>query len=410
MKGFLAANILLPKGNDLQNWAVVACDQYSSDPEYWDTIYERVKDKPSTLHLILPEAWLNSEKEKVHKEKIRQTMQNYLSSKLLQEYPNSYIYVERTLSNGAIRQGLIGALDLEAYDYHCPSDAPIRATEATILERIPPRARIRQEAIMEFPHILLLQNDLQDRLFQQLKAIRLEMPVLYDFDLMEDGGHIIGRLCQDETKELIDKWIEEYETSAQDQNTLVYAVGDGNHSLAAAKAIWTRLKGQLIPALQNIHPARFALAELENLHSDAQQFEPIHRILKDVDVQALLDSFPTVDPEQGYPIEWVSQTQKGTLYLDPTISPLPLAVLQKHLDAWLEENEGSIDYIHGEKELEKLAQKPNSIGFFLPSIEKNSLFETIMQDGSLPRKTFSMGHANEKRYYLEGKVLIVKNS
>lgn len=408
MKGFLAANILLPQGNDLQNWSVVACDQFSSDPDYWDHIYERVKDKPSTLHLILPEAWLNSEKEKVHKEKIRQTMQNYLSSNLLREYPNSYIYVERTLSNGMIRQGLIGALDLEAYDYHCPSDAPIRATEATILERIPPRARIRQEAIMEFPHILLLQNDLQDRLFRQLKAIRLEMPILYDFDLMEDGGHIIGRLCQGETKELIDKWIEEYESEAQEQDALMYAIGDGNHSLAAAKAIWTRLKGQLIPALQSMHPARFALAELENLQSDAQQFEPIHRILKNVDVEALLESFPDVASENSYPIEWVSQSQKGTIYLDSSISPLPLAVLQKHLDAWLEQNEGEIDYIHGEKELEALAQKPNSIGFFLPAIEKNSLFETIVQDGSLPRKTFSMGHANEKRYYLEGKILVTK--
>ncbi|MDE5757180.1 MAG: DUF1015 domain-containing protein [Allobaculum sp.] len=410
-KGFLAANILLPKLENLQDWAVVACDQYSSDPEYWNTVYERVKDNPSTLHLILPEAWLNSEKEEQHKQKIRQNMQDYLHRKLLREYPDSYIYVERTLSNGTIRQGLIGALDLEEYDYHCPSNSSIRATEATILERIPPRARIRKEAILEFPHILLLQNDLQDRLFQQLQAIRLELPVLYEFDLMENGGHIIGRLCQGETKELIDKWLEEYEedpTGDGTQTNLLYAVGDGNHSLAAAKAIWNRLKEQIDPALHAIHPARYALAELENLHSEAQQFEPIHRILKDVDVEALLASFPNVNSEEGYAIDWVSQENRGTIYLDPTVSPLPLAVLQKHLDAWLAQNPGTIDYIHGEKELEGLAQKPNSIGFFLPAIEKESLFETITKDGSLPRKTFSMGHAHEKRYYLEGKSLILK--
>ena len=412
MAHFQAADILLPDLDDYESWAVVACDQYSSNPDYWNGIYERIKDKPSTLHLILPEAWLNTEQARIHQSKIRPSMEALLQKELLKEYPGSYIYVERTLSNGTIRQGLIGALDLDSYDYHCPSTSAIRATEATILDRIPPRALIRQDAILEFPHILLLQNDVKDHLFQSLASVKHEMPVVYDFDLMENGGHITGRLIRGELKDLTDSWIAAYESSVEGENPLLYAVGDGNHSLAAAKAIWKYRKEGLSDDQKQNHPSRYALAELENLHSEAQQFEPIHRILKGIDVSKLLQEIPQGDPANSYPIEWVSGDQKGTIYLDASISPLPLAVLQKHLDAWLGEFEGdqtqTIDYIHGEKELEELAQKPDSIGFFLPAITKDSLFETIQADGSLPRKTFSMGHAHEKRYYLEGRLLIPK--
>lgn len=406
MKIFTSANILLPKTENYQNWAVVACDQYSSNPEYWNRVYETVQDTPSTLHVILPEAWLGSEKEMSHQAKIRPAMEAFLKQKLLEEHPDSFIYVERVLANGTIRQGLVGALDLEAYDYHCPTTHPVRATEATILERIPARAQIRKEAVLEFPHILLLLNDSKDILFQGLLSIRDELPVLYDFDLMENGGHITGRLVSGKYKAEIEAWLDAYEkeVSIQD-NPLIYAVGDGNHSLAAAKSVWNLMKQGLDEEQSLIHPSRYALAELENLQHDSQKFEPIHRILKNVDVQALLASFKQADPASAYPINWISGSQSGTIYLDSGISPLPLAVLQKHLDAWLEEHAGEIDYIHGESDLEALAAKPDSVGFFLPAIEKDSLFETIVKDGSLPRKTFSMGHAHEKRYYLEGKVL-----
>lgn len=410
MKIFNSANILLPKTSSYHKWAVVACDQYSSNPDYWNRVHEAIQDEPSTLQVILPEAWLGTDREKSHQEKIRPAMEAFLKQKLLKEYPDSFIYVERTLADGTIRQGLVGALDLEAYDYHCPSTFPVRATEATILERIPPRAEIRKEAILEFPHILLLQNDSQDILFQGLLSIREQLPVVYDFDLMENGGHITGRLVNGSFKKEIEAWLDRYEqevrqASGPDSNPLLYAVGDGNHSLAAAKSVWNLIRQDLDEEQSLVHPSRYALAELENLHHRAQKFEPIHRILKNVDPSALLASFPPADPEMAYPIRWISGDKEGTIYLDASLSPLPLAVLQKHLDAWLEENPGEIDYIHGESDLEQLAASPHNVGFFLPVIEKDSLFKTIINDGSLPRKTFSMGHAHEKRYYLEGKVL-----
>lgn len=409
MSIFTSANILLPAAENKENWAVVACDQYSSAPEYWDGVYERVKDQPSTLHLILPEAWLNTEKGAAHQSKIRPNMEDYLQNDILKLYPAAFIYTERTLANGLVRQGLVGTLDLEAYDYHSPSDHPIRATEATILERIPPRAKIRSQAILEFPHILLLQNDNQDLLFQRIAAIKDQLELLYDFDLMENGGRIRGWLVEGESKAWIESWIDEYESAQHEINPaspLVYAIGDGNHSLAAAKAVWEEIKAGLTTADQGDHPARYALAELENLHHEAQKFEPIHRILKHVDVDHLIASFKQVSAENGYAIEWLSHDKKGTLYLDSSISPLPLAVLQHHLDAYLDENEGEIDYIHGEEDLIALAMQPGNVGFFLPAILKDSLFETIKNDGSLPRKTFSMGHAQEKRYYMEGRSLV----
>ncbi len=409
MSIFTSANILLPADENKENWAVVACDQYSSAPEYWDGVYERVKDQPSTLHLILPEAWLNTQKGAAHQARIRSNMEDYLQNDILKLYPDAFIYTERTLANGLIRQGLVGTLDLEAYDYHSPSDHPIRATEATILERIPPRAKIRSQAILEFPHILLLQNDNQDLLFQRIGAIKDQLELLYDFDLMENGGRICGWLVEGESKALIESWIDEYESAQHAINPaspLVYAIGDGNHSLAAAKAVWEDIKSNLDLADLGDHPARYALAELENLHHEAQKFEPIHRILKHVDVDHLIASFNQVSAEDGYAIEWLSHDQKGTIYLDSSISPLPLAVLQHHLDAYLDENEGEIDYIHGEEDLTALAMQPGNVGFFLPAISKDSLFETIKNDGSLPRKTFSMGHAQEKRYYMEGRSLI----
>lgn len=408
MKIFRSADILLPKPQYLDKWAVVACDQYSSEPAYWNRIEAQVKNLYSTFHLVLPEAWLNTPKEQEHQQNIRPTMEKYLNEKIFQLFPNSFVYVERTLTNGMIRQGLVGALDLEAYDYHCPSTAPIRATEATILERIPARAQIRQDAILEFPHILLLQNDTQDELFQTLAKNKEHFKLLYDLDLMANGGHIKGYLIEGPNDERVEALLEAYQMRCQQnqgEHPLFYAIGDGNHSLAAARTIWDQLKPTLDKNACQTHPSRFALAELENLQHPAQKFEPIHRFIKDVDVPALLASIPQVDKDKGYAINYISAQGHGTLYLDPNVSPLPLAVLQKYLDEYLADHAGVIDYIHGELELALLCAASNSIGFYLPTIEKDSLFETIQQDGSLPRKTFSMGHAQEKRFYMEGKML-----
>lgn len=408
MKIFKSADILLPKPQYLDKWAVVACDQYSSEPAYWDRIETQVKNLYSTFHLVLPEAWLNTPKAKEHQQNIRPTMEKYLNEQVFQQYPNSFIYVERTLTNGMVRQGLVGALDLEAYDYHCPSTYPIRATEATILERIPARAQIRQDAILEFPHILLLQNDGKDELFKNLVQAKEHFKMLYDLDLMANGGHLKGYLVEGQDKQKVEVLLDAYQMRCQQNqgdHPLFYAIGDGNHSLAAARTIWDKLKRSLSDQDQQTHPARFALAELENLQHPAQKFEPIHRFVKDVDVFDLLASIPQVDKDKGYAIDYISAQKHGTLYLDPSVSPLPLAVLQKYLDEYLAKHDGIIDYIHGELELALLCAIPNSIGFYLPAIDKDSLFETIQQDGSLPRKTFSMGHAQEKRFYMEGKML-----
>lgn len=402
---FSSADILLPASGDFENWAVVACDQYSSNPAYWNSIKERLGKTPSTLNLILPEAWLNTEQGRTHQNSISQTMADYLNTGVLSELPDTLVYVERTLSDGSIRKGLVGQVDLEAYDFHCPTTAPVRATEATILERIPPRAQIRKDAILEFPHILLLQNDPQDTLFRQLGALSESLPKLYDFHLMENGGRIVGRLIQGENKALVEAWIQAYESSFVEDSPLIYAIGDGNHSLAAAKSVWDSLKDSLTPEQRETHPARFALAELENLQDEAQKFEPIHRIVKACDPQALAAFLNDESGEESYSIDWIAGNQHGTIHLNASRSPLPLAILQKDLDAWLAENEGEIDYIHGEKDLEDLAAVDGSIGFFLPAIPRDSLFKAIEVDGSLPRKTFSMGHAHEKRYYLEGKRL-----
>lgn len=409
---FLPADVLMPQVDDLPSWAVVACDQYSSQPEYWDRVWEDVKDKPSTLHLILPEAWLNTDKEKAHEARIPGMMQAYLENGLFMDHPDAYIYVERTLSSGVVRKGLIGMVDLEAYDFSQGSVSPVRATEATIIDRIPPRVAIREKACLELPHVLLLADDAQDSLLGPLQAARDEMEMLYDFELMENGGHLQGWLVSDAQK---DAFLERQQAFADgihqrypglEEDSLCFAVGDGNHSLATAKTIWENLKPSLSEEEQKTHPARFALAELENIHDDAQQFEPIHRIITGTDPQQLLqDLLPLTVPEgeDGFVLQWQTAEDHGTLVLDPARGELATAILQNFLDDWLKEHPGEIDYIHGEDEVRSLARQEQAIGFLLPPFAKSSLFRGVIADGSLPRKTFSMGHAQEKRFYLEAR-------
>lgn len=407
MNVFRSAEILLPHDVDMKKWAVIACDQFTSDPAYWQRVAETAGDSPSTLQLVLPEVELGTPQEAAHTATINATMHRYLREGVFTAYPDSYVYVERTLENGAVRKGLIGMVDLEAYDYTPGSTSAIRATERTVVERIPPRQRVRRDAPIELPHILLLCDDHEKRLIEPIAAQASSLPLLYDFDLMEGGGHITGRLVAGDAAKAFDDRLAAYAATADEKyadipgTPMIFAVGDGNHSLATAKSCYEEQK-KADPAAAN-SPARYALVELENIHDEAQTFEPIHRILTGVDPQKLLDALGSVCAAGGFPVRWQAGGKSGTVYLDRAKGQLAVGVLQTFLDAYLKENGGEIDYIHDDDALLSLASQDGAIGFLLPAMEKSQLFRGVIADGALPRKTFSMGHAREKRYYLEAR-------
>ena len=406
---FSAADVLLPENCDLRRWAVIACDQFTSQPEYWAQVNHDTKDVPSTSHLILPECELTGNTE----EKIRaihENMKRYLQEALLRVYPDCFVYVERTLQSGQLRRGLLGKVDLEQYDYTGTADVAVRATEQTVSERIPPRMAVRRGAALELPHVLLLCNDECCDVIEPLSGRKNRMPMLYDFDLMMGGGHITGWLVTGEEKRALEKRIAEYETRERKKHpdaALLYAVGDGNHSLATAKACFEELKTQNPGADFSDHPARFALCELNNIHDPSQVFEPIHRIVKNCDADKLIrDLSNRSESSACTEIPWVSETGSGTLRVENHGDLLPLAVLQDALDHWLAENPGELDYIHGDTARDALEHEKDGVGFRLPALDKASLFPGILSGGVLPRKTFSMGEAEEKRYYLEARRIL----
>lgn len=406
MNLFRRADILLPNADDLKKWAVIACDQFTSDLEYWNRVRGFVGQAPSTLRMILPEAELDRVDENAISQ-INDTMRSYLDSGYFTMYPNAYIYIERTLEDGSVRPGVIGMVDLEAYDYESRSVAPVRATERTVIERLPPRVRARRDAEMEFPHVLMLCNDEKRELIEPVRHIRDDLPKLYDFELMEGGGNIRGWLLTGAEADAFDARFSQYSLDCAEQaekmkgSAVILAVGDGNHSLAAAKRCYEELKEANPGADLSFHPARFALVELVNIHDPSMHFEPIHRIVTGVDREAMLRDIQRVCGEKGHCVTCIVDDRQMELKLG--IMALPVAALQSFLDCWLTDNPGKIDYIHGESEVRRLASAPDAVGFLLPPFEKSSLFRGISRGGSLPRKTFSMGHAREKRYYLEGR-------
>ncbi len=409
MHPFSSADILLPADVSMEKWAVIACDQFVSQPEYWQQVRAEVGDAPSTLHIMLPEADLESGDTAGKIRTINAAMDTYLKNSLFRCCEDAFIYVERTLVSGAVRRGVVGAVDLDAYDYTPTSVSPIRATEKTVTERIPPRMDIRRDAALELPHVLLLCDDEQQRLIDSVAAVKDQLPVVYDFDLMAGGGHIRGWLVQGSYAQAFRQALSDYEQrttaryAALGTPAVLYAVGDGNHSLASAKGCYEELKQKNPGADLSGHPARYALVELENIHDEAQVFEPIHRIIKATDPEKLLNAMGAVCSDDGCPVQWFSQGKSGTVRLKVKPGQLPLSVMQSFLDTYLSENNGQIDYIHGDDALQTLSQVPGSIGFLLPAIDKDSFFRGISVDGVLPRKTFSMGHAQEKRYYLEAR-------
>lgn len=416
---FSPANILLPQDCGLTKWAVVACDQYTSQPEYWQRVDNYVGDAPSTLRLILPESKLESDNVDQEIQKINQTMEAYLAEERLRELEDVMILLERKLSSGKTRLGLIGKLDLEQYSYEKDSGTPIRATEGTVLSRIPPRMAVRRNAPIELPHIMVLVDDPDKKIIEPLlkKESKKQMQMIYSATLMEKGGRVSGWLLskeqaakvQDQLTALGDpeRFAQFYH--AEGKPVLTYAMGDGNHSLATAKACWEELKPTLSPAERETHPARYALVELVNLHDDSLEFEPIHRVLFGVDPQKLLADFLAAYPDahegagEGHQITYVLPGKKGVITVPHPTAQLEVGTLQTFLDRYLEEHGGKIDYIHGEDVVEQLASQQDSIGFLLPPMGKDQLFPTVIFDGALPRKTFSMGEAHDKRFYLEAR-------
>lgn len=388
------ANVLLPQNCDLTKWSVVACDQYTSQRDYWERVTEFTKDSPSTLNLVYPEAFLSEGDARI--EKINQTMEEYTKSGLFKEYKDCFIYVERTLSNNRVRKGIVCSIDLEEYDFTKGSKSAIRATEGTVLERIPPRVKIRENASLELPHVMLLADDKECTLIENVK----KGEKLYDFTLMENGGQLEGWLVEGENADAFLESVEEFSKNASDG--LVFAVGDGNHSLATAKTCWENIKNNLSPQDRENHPARYCLVEIENIHDKVLEFEPIHRIVFGVDEDKFIEEFKKdlgAKEEGMQHIVLVKNGNKTDLYINNTTSPLEVGTLQNYLD----KKDCEVDYIHGEDVVCSLSMEKGAIGFLLPTPEKSSLFETVIKDGALPRKTFSMGEANEKRFYMEAK-------
>lgn len=408
MSIFNAFDVMLPE-KLTRTWPVIACDQFTSEPEYWERVSGCVKNDISTLRLVFPEAFFSKGSKEDRIRSINETMLHYVNGDVFRTYKNAYVYVERTLKNGMIRRGLVGVIDLERYDYEAKSTAAIRATEKTVSERIPPRVAIRKDAELELSHVLMLSDDVKDTILATAEALKGDSNKLYEFDLLEEGGHIVGWLIEGKAKKALDAAIEAYEVSVEKKArerkllAMVYAVGDGNHSLATAKTIYENLKRVSKDESVKTDPARYAMVELENIHDASQQFEPIHRVMSGVDVNVLLKALEGICSPDGIPVRWYSVGESGTVLLNPRLGVLAIQILQNFLDDYMKTHAGAIDYIHGTESLKKLSQHENCIGFELPAIEKKDFFLGIQSDGVLPRKTFSMGHGVEKRYYLEAR-------
>lgn len=456
---FNPANILLPNdGIDMEKWSVIACDQFTSQADYWDAVEKYVADAPSTLNVVFPEIYLGTTTKQERIKYINNTMDTYLTDGTLkQAVTDGYVLVERTTESG-VRLGIVGLIDLEDYDFDPKNKTLIRATEGTVISRIPPRVKIREHAAIELPHVMLLvddpvdgqngelcQNESQENavniaaikhgIIEYVYAIRDTLRKLYDTELMQEGGHIRGYAIEGEAAKQL---TEAFAAKQKSCGGFLFAVGDGNHSLATAKTSWENIKksGKFTEEQLKTHPARYALVEICNLHSEALEFKPIHRLLTNVDVKDMLSFFETeitkkgLESAEGDEIvfeyiesgnddsakqangnEAVSENNDGTctasirtygINITNRSDRLPVEILQGILDKYLETHDNvSIDYIHGDEALHGLVQETKGCGIFLQSIDKSTLFPAINAGGVLPRKTFSIGEANEKRYYME---------
>lgn len=377
--GMKIPNILLPKsGTDYSKYAVLACDQYAAQPEYWEKVRTYVGESASTLHMTLPEAWLLAGDKDYAKRAA--AMEKYLSDGTIEEIGEGFIFTERETPDGT-RYGLVAAFDLEQYDYNPGSDKLIKVTERTDITRVAPRVEIRKKAALELPHVLMLIVDKQDKFMSMLRKECRNLPKVYDFDLMENGGHITGTKIENEA--LFEKIADTlYDLFIENGGTFSFAMGDGNHSFATAKCYWEELKKDFSPEEQKNHPARFCLAEIINLYDPAMPYECMNRLITGV-----------TDPEKAL----------SEMRLD--ISNLPsLQELQPILDLWLEQHpEAKIEYVHDADTCEILGKEPGSLAFCYREFDRDSVYEMIKNNSVFVRKSFAMGHSYEKRYYLEGR-------
>lgn len=428
--GIQIPQVYLPKpGVDFQKWAVIACDQFTSEPEYWHEVEKIVGDAPSTLNLTFPEVHLEKPGEAERIQSIQQSMRKYLEEGILQPH-DGFVYVERTV-NGRTRKGMILCLDLECYDYNKGSSSLIRATEGTIVDRLPPRIKVREGAVLEFPHILVLIDDPDKTVIEPLAASKEKFEKLYDFDLMLESGHLAGYAVNAEHENKVvealrglanpESFAAKYGVG-KDEPALLFAMGDGNHSLATAKAIWEKNKAQV----GMDHPSRYALVEIENVHDEALEFEPIHRVLFNLkkDLFAEMQSFFGADFSYTPVASGAEMIQRvdnadgqnqliglvgggkqfGVIEIANPSTNLAVGTMQSFLDVFLKDGGAEkVDYVHGEDVVERLALQTGNAGFYFAGMHKNELFKTVIVDGALPRKTFSLGEAREKRFYMEGR-------
>lgn len=396
---FSPADILVPKDADMGLWSVIACDQFSSEKEYWERVYKRTEGELSTVHMILPEAYLGETSMEEASAVKNETMRRYLEQGVFKTLGSSFIYVEREVTGGKLRRGLVGKIDLESYDYNKGTDAPVRASENTVISRLPPRVSVRSGAVLELPHVMVLIDDEKKTVIEPLGGITDKLEMVYDFDLMEGGGHIKGWRVSGNDADRVQNALAGF-----DERPVRIVIGDGNHSLAAAKKCWDNMKTALSEKEREDHPARFALVEMNNVYDEGVEFEPIHRVLFGVDVDELL-AFLRKRTEKlqgtGWKIRYSASGREGAIDVPAVSLGGMIGTLQDLLDEYTGGCGGETDYIHDDSAAARLSEEERSIAFFMPAMAKSELFGTVINSGVFPRKSFSIGHARDKRYYLE---------
>ena len=418
---FLRTNILLPEFSSdpvkMKKWSVVACDQYTSEPEYWQEISDYIGDAYSTLNLTIPEIYLNDEDIDKRIKNTNINMKKYIENGVFTEYKNSYIFVERTLKNGVKRLGIVGAVDLEDYDYSKDSQTKIRATEGTVISRIPPRLKVRCDAPVELPHIMMLIDDDTCDIIESNSKIKDTFTKVYDFDLLKDSGHITGYVMSDNASDILDEKLKKLDSldafnqkyKVNKTSPLIYAMGDGNHSLATAKAYYENLKKEIGEEEARNTPARYALCELVNLHDVSLEFEAIHRVVFNINGEEFLKEFSKEydvcldNSKDGQKFKLVIGNETKNITVMNPKEYLTVATVQNFLDKFIENKNAEIDYIHGEDVVYKLCENKSNFGIIFEAMEKKDLYKSVILDGALPRKTFSMGEAADKRFYIEAR-------
>ncbi|MBR1497659.1 MAG: DUF1015 domain-containing protein [Oscillospiraceae bacterium] len=411
---FRRADILLPRGCDMAKWSVVACDQFSAQPEYWEALERQTAGVPSTLHLVLPEAYLSGRDTGAAAETIGAEMRGYMERGLFETFRDSFVYVERSLPSGALRRGLVGVIDLEGYDYAPDSASPIRATEGTVEQRLPPRVLVRERAPLELTHAMVFIDDPENSVLGPLTGARASLPALYDFPLCAGGGHIRGWRVSGPEAGRVDAALDAL-CAARSRGSaapILFAMGDGNHSIAAAKRCWESRKAALPPRARERDPARWALVELVNLHDPAIVFEPIHRALLGTDPAAFLREAREVFAEryrpggQTYALRAVTAEAEALLTVPADSIGALIAAAEAFCQDCAARFGGSVDYIHNDEAALALGRRPGGAALLLPRMEKGELFPSVARSGPFPKKSFSIGRAEEKRYYLECRKII----